>query len=201
MFRKLAMSFLFCSLTFVPCLSRAQQAKSDWADTLVKWDSDCSARGCLIQTDVLRGISGDPALPDSKDSREYVSINVAMERATRKPAYITFMVDPRAQQDQGIFVAFTDSKKVGGFWKMGIDQDGANRLPACECTADACIARVPFGLVPEGKDRKAMNLLDKFLNSDSVLILYRRAGKPYRTMVLLSSFKQEYERVLTTDLK
>lgn len=178
-----------------------QLPNGDPGDALVKWDSACSARGCLIQTDVLRGISDDSAPPDSKDSREYVSINVAMERATRKPAYITFMVDPRAQPDQGIFVAFTNSRKVDDSWKIEIDQDGANRLPAFECTANACIARIPFGLVPKGKDTRAMNLLDKFTESNSLLVLYMRDGKPYRTMVLLSSFKKEYQRVLSSEFK
>ena len=187
------------------CLSLPSQAqqnpKDDLADTPVKWDSKCSARGCLIQTDVLRGISDDRTLPDSKDYREYVSINVAMEKSTRKPAYITIMVDPRAQQDQGIFVAFTNTKKVGDSWKAEIDKDGANRLPACECTSNACIARVPFGLVPEGPDRKAIDLLDKFLNSNALLILYMKGGRPYRTMVLLSAFKMEYHRVLSSEFK
>jgi len=186
----------------MPSAAYAQEnVKGDPGDGLVKWDSTCSVRGCLIQTDVLRGISDDPAPPDPKDSREYVSINVAMERATRKPAYVTFMVDPRAQQDQGIFIAFTNSRKLGDAWKAEIDQDGANRLPACECTENACIARVPLGLVPEGKDRRSMNLLNKFMASTSLLILYMREGKPYRTMVLLSSFKKEYRRVLTDEFK
>jgi hypothetical protein len=165
----------------------------------VKWDSACSARGCLIQTDVLRGVSEDP--PDPKDSREYVSINVAMERVTRRPAYITFMVDPRAQRDQGIFVAFANSSRDGGSWSMKMDQDGASRLTIGECTANACIARVPLGIVEQGKDRRAMNLLDKFSESNSLLVLYMRNGKPYRTMVLLSSFKKEYQRVLTSEFK
>jgi invasion protein IalB len=198
----LAMLLVVSAFVALSPPSHAQQnPKDDLADSLVKWDSTCSARGCLIQTDVLRGISGDPTPPDSKDSREYVSINVAMERSTRKPAYITFMVDPRAQQDQGIFVAFTNTEKVGDAWKVEIDKDGANRLPACECTSNACIARVPFGLVSEGQDRRAINLLDKFTESNALLVLYMKNGKPYRTMVLLSSFKKEYQRVLTSEFK
>ena len=34
-----------------------------------------------------------------------------------------------------------------------------------------------------------MNLLGKFSESNSLLILYMRDGKPHRTMVLLSSFE------------
>src|ERR1700692_2194651 len=105
-------------------MTSAAHAQGDLGNSPIKWESTCSARGCLIQTDVLRGISDDPAPPNPKDYREYVSINVAMERATRKPAYITFMVDPRARRDQGIFVAFTNTSKVGGSWSTKIDQDG-----------------------------------------------------------------------------
>jgi hypothetical protein len=183
------------------CIHAQDSSKGNWGDLLVKWDSTCSARGCLIQTDVLRGISDDPVPPDPNDSREYVSINVAMERATRKPAYITFMVDPRAQRDQGLFVTFTNSSKVDGRWSMKIDDHGASRLSIDDCTANACIARVPLGLIGEDKDRRAMNLLDKFTESNSLLVLYMRNGKPYRTMVLLSSFKKEYQRVLTSEFK
>ncbi len=46
-----------------------------------------------------------------------------------------------------------------------------------------------------------MNLLDKFNQSSSLLVLYMKEGKPYRTMVLLSSFKKEYQRVLASELK
>jgi hypothetical protein len=198
--RSLSILLVTCSSIAISSASHAQKSdKSDWGDALVKWDSACSARGCLIQTDVLRGVSEDP--PDPKDSREYVSINVAMERVTRRPAYITFMVDPRAQRDQGIFVAFANSSRDGGSWSMKMDQDGASRLTIGECTANACIARVPLGIVEEGKDRRAMNLLDKFSESNSLLVLYMRNGKPYRTMVLLSSFKKEYQRVLTSEFK
>ena len=61
-------------------------------------------------------------------------------------------------------------------------------------------ARIADGLVDEGKERHRMDLLEKFLNSDSVLILYMKNGKPYRTMILLSSFKKEYAKLLSSDL-
>ena len=43
-------------------------------DLLVNWKTDCAPRGCLTQTEVLRGDSGSPANP--KDFREYVGVNV-----------------------------------------------------------------------------------------------------------------------------
>ena len=65
---------------------------------------------------------------------------------------------------------------------------------------DSCVARIPNGLVEEGKERHRTDLLEKFLDSDSVLILYLKNGKPYRTMVLLSSFKKAYAKLLGSEL-
>jgi hypothetical protein len=84
---------------------------------------------------------------------------------------------------------------------MKMDQDGASRLAIGECSANACKVLVPLGIIEEGKDVRSMHLLDKFLASDSLLILYMKDGKPYDTMVLLASFKKEYQRVLTSELK
>jgi hypothetical protein len=65
----------------------------------------------------------------------------------------------------------------------------------------SCMARVPLGVVKEGTERHKMDLLDKFLDSDHLLVLYMKGGHPYRTMVLLASFKKEYQRVLATELR
>lgn len=151
-----------------------------------------------MQTDVLRGESGDP--PDPKDFREYVGVDVALYRKSQKPGYFAFLVDPRTQQDQGIFIAFTKTTKDGDSWKINLDADGATRLAITNCNDKACTARVPLGLVEEGKDSHKMDLLEKFLNSDHLLVLYMKGGKAYRTMVLLSSFKKEYQRAMTSEL-
>jgi hypothetical protein len=184
---------ILCSLAAISTTSPAQRHVGISTHALVKWDRDCSQRGCLIQTDVLRGISDDPHPPDPSDSREYVNIDVAMERATRRPAFITFMVDPRAKLSQGIFVAFTHPMPT-------IDHDGATRLEIEKCTEDACTVHVPNGLAVD-KSGRTINLMDTFLQSDSLLVLYVRDGKPYRAMVLLSSFQKEYRRVLTSEFK
>jgi hypothetical protein len=68
-----------------------------------------------------------------------------------------------AGEDEGIFVAFTKSGKEDGSWSMKIDQHGASRLAIGECSADACVARVPLGIVEDGKHGRAIHLLDKFL--------------------------------------
>ena len=153
------------------------------AEPVVKWETACAARGCLMQTEVLRGDSGDP--PDRTDFHEYVGIDVAFERSTRKPAYFAFHVDPKAQRDEGISIAFTKAAKS--------DSGGTAKLDISDCDEKFCAARVPLGLVKKGRN---LNLLDKFLKSDHVVLLYMRGGKQYRTMVPLSSFQMDYQRVM-----
>ena len=149
-----------------------------------KWETTCVPQGCLLQTDILRGDSGDP--PDETDFHEYIGIDIAFERATRKPAYFAFRVDPNAQREQGISIAFGKGKNV--------DSDGTSKLDVADCDEKSCFARVPLGLVKKGRN---LNLLDKFLKADHIVVEYTRGGKQYRTMVLLSSFQAEYQRVLS----
>lgn len=175
-----------------------RNSSADWGDALVKWDTTCFEKGCLMQTDVLRGDSGDP--PDPKDFREYIGIEVALYRKSQKPGYISFLVDPRAQRDQGIFITFTHTSQENGHWKLDLDPEGPSRLAFTDCNDEACTARVPFGLVEDGLESHKMDLLERFLHSDHLLVLYVKDGKAYRTMIMLSSFKKEYERIMATEL-
>lgn len=189
---------LLCLVSFL-CPAQEKSTSADPRDAQVKWDSTCGARGCLMQTDVLRGVSDNP--PDPKDFREYVSLNVALDRSLSRPAYFSFLVDPRAQADQGIFITFAKTTQENGKWKVNLDPEGPSHLSIGACDKNACTARVPLGLVEDGKEAHKMDLLDKFLNSDHLLVLYMRDGHPYRTMVILSSFKKEYARVMENEMK
>lgn len=151
-----------------------------------------------MQTDVLRGDSGSP--PNPKDFREYVGIDVALLRKTRKPAYIAFYVDPRAAQDQGIFIAFAKTTRDGKSWKMALDSDGAMKIPIAGCGKLDCMARVPNAIEVQPSSNKRINLLHKFLTSDAVLVLYVKGQRAYRTMILLSSFQKDYKHTMTVDL-
>ena len=62
------------------------------------------------------------------------------------------------------------------------------------------MARIPAGLEVEPSTKKRVDLLNKFLNSDAVLVLYARGKKPYRTMIPLSSFQKDYQHVMAVDL-
>ena len=143
-------------------------------------------------TDVLRGYSGDPKPPNPKNRHEYIGNDVALERATRKPLFVTFHIDPKSQQNHGILLVFTKN--------MDVDLDSASKLPISTCDAEYCDATIPNGIVDGDNNSHRIDLLERFLSSDSVLVLYAKNGKEYRTMVLLSSFQAEYQRLLGTEL-
>jgi hypothetical protein len=189
---------LFLAVFSGSVFAQSNANHSGFNDLPVNWKTDCAPRGCLMQTEMLRGDSGSPA--DPKDAREYVGLNVALARKTRQPEYIAFYVDPRATQGQGIFVAFAKSTRNGSSWKMALDDDGAIKVPFTSCGKLGCMARIPAGLEVEPATKKRVDLLNKFLNSDAVLVLYARGKKPYRTMIPLSSFQKEYQHVTAVDL-
>jgi hypothetical protein len=193
-----AISLTLLAIAIGPAEAYGQGKPSidDPADASVKWETTCAARGCLLEADVLRGDSGDP--PDKSDFHEYIGIEVAFDRNTQKPAYFAFHVDANAERDAGISIAFTKTAKSGDSGKSTIDSDGTSKLEISDCDDKSCVVRVPLGLVKKTKDSRNLILLDKFLKSDHVVLLYMRGGKQYRTIVALSSFQKEYERVMTT---
>jgi hypothetical protein len=179
----------------VPC-----QSKSSSDDTAeVKWETTCAARGCLLQADILRGDSGDP--PDKSDFHEYIGIEVAFDRNTQKPAYFAFHVDANASREQGVLMAFTKPAKGSDTSKAALDSDGTSKLEVSDCDDKSCVVRVPLGLVKKSKDSRNLNLLDKFMKADRLILEYTRGGRQYRTMVALSSFQKEYERVLAIEAR
>jgi hypothetical protein len=172
---------------------------ANWGGLSVNWKTDCAARGCLMHTDVLRGDSGSPANP--KDFREYIGVDVALERETRQTAYIAFEVDPRATPGRGIFIEFVKTMRSGKSWKVSLDEDGTMEIPISRCKKWSCEARIPGGdFEVKPSTGKRINLLEKFLTSDAVMVLYTKSNRAYRTMILLSSFQKEYKQVMAVDL-
>jgi hypothetical protein len=170
----------------------------DLSDALVKWSTDCMPKGCIISADVLRGHSGDP--PNAKDSREYISVAVALNRSDRLPGYVFIQVPPGADKETGVFITFTRTTLKEGKWDMSTDPDGALKLEISGCKPESCMAAAKGGKLVSAKTNENVDLLRKFLSSDSILVLYYKSGRPYDTMVVLSSFKKEYKRVIETEL-
>lgn len=120
-----------------------------------KWDSSCMEGGCLMQTDILRGQDGATEAPTVGDFRDYVSIGVgALNHAP--PKFINFHVDPRAQRDSGIHIAFIESikpLKITGEWM----------LPMNKCDENECLAMFPNGIVKNDEGGPNLNLMGEFL--------------------------------------
>jgi hypothetical protein len=191
--RIISLAILAVSLSCTAALGQESSANES-SDAAVKWETNCAPRGCLLQTEVLRAESGDP--PDSSDFHEYIGIDVAFDRQTRKPAYFVFHVNPDADRGQGVWIGFA---KTGNKGSANVDSDGTSKLDLSDCDDKSCAARVPLGLVKKSKDSRNLNLIDKFLKADQLMVLYTKGGKQYRTMVSLSSFHEEYQRVVTAE--
>lgn len=168
-------------------------AEVDIGAKLFPWRAKCIEVGCLISIDVLRGISGEATPPDVKDVREYITINVAVARASKQVDFISFQVDPRASRDTGIYIGFMTSSGSGKDYKLTRDE-GLTRLHFEQCTDQFCTARVVSG------DAGTLERFDdKFQSATGLWILYERDGHAYRTMVLLSPYRAELQRVLAQE--
>jgi hypothetical protein len=69
----------------------------------------------------------------------------------------------------------------------------------CRPTRRAWQRQTP-GFEVQPSKGKRINLLEKFLTSDGVMVLYTRGKRAYRTMILLSSFQKEHTHVIAVDL-
>ena len=135
----------------VPLWCNAQKSDpNDWSDALVKWDTQCSPKGCLLMTDVLRGDSGNP--PNPKDFREYIGIYVAVDRDTQKPAYFAFHVDPAEQLgDGGSTVAEVQPAEPSMAAERGVRNVVFDRLADREPLFLAVFAQEPETLPDAGR--------------------------------------------------
>jgi hypothetical protein len=187
-------------LIFICSRALAQRTtdRADSNDLLVKWNVDCSPRRCLMHTARLRGDSSRPA--DSRDSREYIGISIQLERETGQPEDMIFSVDPRAARDQGIFIGFARTTKVGGSWEMELDKKSTIRIPIASCGDVACLATVPKGVEVQPSTGQRIDLMDELLTFDEVLILYVEGKNAYRTMIPLASFHEEYKKLMAVNI-
>jgi len=91
--------------------------------------------------------------------------------------------------------------RSGNAWKAALDEDGTMEIPIARCDKLSCQARIPVGgFDVKPYTGKRINLLEKLLTSDAVMVLYTKGKTAHRTMILLSSFQKEYQRVMAVDL-
>jgi len=197
MFPRMGLVVVLSLLTSSQSVAQDYTSRSDSHGSIDKWLTSCESNECLMRTEILRGDSGDPA--DSGDSRNYIGISIALDKAARQLDYVELSVDPRATQHQGIFIGFVKSIKKGNDWNMQLD-DGALPIPLVSCTKVRCLARVSKGTNARSSTGMRINILSKFLVCDGVLILYVENGKAYRTMIPLDSFHRDYQKIFARDV-
>jgi hypothetical protein len=179
------------------CFAQKTGTAGDGGDDGFTWDTRCVEKTCLLSTQVL-GESGSPAA--AEDPRKFVAIGVKLDRSTLKPQSFVFLVPSNAEQHQGVMISFGKAKKEGNHWTTELDVHGASRIPVTSCNKDACAVEVPRGLLEEGKGSHKTDLLYEFLHSEYFVFLYRSEGNSHSNMVLLSPFKEAYEKVRVSEI-
>jgi hypothetical protein len=163
------------------------------------WDTQCQEKGCMLFLDVLHGAAGEASPPDPKDSKQYISLMVAIDRETRKLVYLAFHLPPDADPKQGFFVAFASDRQSNGQVTIEPDKASLMNLGFDSCDADSCIARLREGKVDDGKGG-LIDLLQGFNEKDHLWLMYTRKGKPIRTMIPLVPYRTAYRHVLDVEL-
>ncbi len=183
----------------IPHVEKRDGLPTQELDKAFHWDVKCQERGCMMFLDVLHGAIGEKAPPDPNDSKQYISLMVAVDRATRKPAYLAFHFPPDGDEKHGFIVGFAFDKTEKGRFTLKPDPDGTNHLGFDSCEADSCVARMREGKVDDGKGG-FIDLLQKFNTADHLWLMYTRKGQPIRTMIPLGPFKTAYTQVVTKEL-
>jgi hypothetical protein len=167
-------------------------------DQAFHWDTQCQEKGCMLFLDVLHGAAGQTTPPDAKDSKQYISLMVAIDRATRKSAYLAFHFPPDADPKQGFFVAFASDTQSNGQITIEPDKASLLNLGFDSCDSDSCVARLREGKVDDGKGG-LVDLLKDFNEKDHLWLMYTRKKKPIRTMIPLDSYRIAYQHLLATE--
>lgn len=196
--------FVLSFLVFVAPIARlhAQQRLSpqDAAATIhrmpadredyIRWQTECDATKCTLSADVLRGASGDP--PDRTDHDQYITLSINLPRKSAKPDAVLLHLPPWAQKDQGLFLAFVPKPAADPSIPPELDADGATSLAFTTCDDESCLAQAPGGLI--AANGRNIDVFDRLLHSDHLIVLFTSDGAPYRTSIALDSFHQAWER-------
>lgn len=183
--------FFSVSLIVISFVSHSQEPDKNGLGILHPWEVTCHQDKCVMDATILRG--GQGAKGDHDNPNEYINMGMRLKRGDAPLQLITLSVDPKAQCNSGLFIAFTDTAKNGDFLNMKMDNDGAIPIKFTRCDSKSRLAEIPFGIVKS--DKGDIHLLDKFNVSSTAIILYVKEGKAYRTMVDLAGFKIKYREV------
>jgi hypothetical protein len=183
--------FLSVSLIVISFTSHSQEPGKNGLGILHPWEATCHQDRCVMDATILRGEQGAKA--DQDNPNEYIWMGMKLKRGDAPLQLITLSVDPKAQCNSGLFIAFTDTVRNGDALNMKMDNNGAIPIPFTRCDSKSRLAEIPFGIVKS--DKGNIHLFDKFNMSSTAIILYVKEGRAYRTMVDLAGFKMKYSEV------
>jgi len=149
----------------------------------------------MLFLDVLHGAEGQKTPPNPHDSRQYISLMVAIDRATRKPAYLAIHIPPDADRGKGFFIGFAKDEQVNGQWNTKVVPGSVLNLGFDSCDKDSCVARIREGKVADDKGG-FIDLLDEFDSADHLALMYARQGQLIRTSIPLNPYRTAYKKAI-----
>ncbi|MSO97307.1 MAG: hypothetical protein EXR11_03680 [Rhodospirillaceae bacterium] len=179
---------------------QTEEKDGPFAATVGNWDVKCVDVGCLLSKDF---VIADPDHPiQDQANPEFATIAVTISRDGNRVGWVSFQVPPDARQDAGLFVRFATSVRdpsVPVGWRMELDSV-LYKFMFDECDSDSCTARIERGIFPATDSSPELNLVEKFLNSNFVLLLFQREGEAFRAMEPLFPFKRAYKKLMEAEL-
>lgn len=185
----LALNFL---LSFIgSSFSQTNDNIKSTTDSIVKiftWDIEKVDKGSLMYLDV-------PYQRDNADSTEYLTLTVAKDTASLRPAFISVIIPNNIVQSNGIFIAFASNVTSNGQRSMKLEKGTMVRINFESCNDETCTARIINGYA-SSDDGTQQDIFKNFLHYDHVLFLFvYKNGSHKSVAVPLFSFKEQYKNL------
>ncbi|MFO1251871.1 MAG: hypothetical protein U1E77_12270 [Inhella sp.] len=126
--------------------------------------------------------------------QEVLTITVAVNRASRDVAFMSFIVPTTASPLSGLRIAFAALDEKGAGAPVKVTQTAI--LPFEECRSDGCVARVPGGVFRPSPVHPAIDLLQLFKSAHLVEFEYVVNGQAVRASTALRGFQISHDKVM-----
>lgn len=163
----------------------------DCASSQSTWDTQQVKNGTMMFLDV-------PFLRKDTSKVEYVTLSVAKREDKEQPAFMSIIVPNNVDKVNGVFIEFAKTVKTNedpSGWKLKLENDPI-RIPFYTCQKDGCYARVTDGYVTDEESKQQVNIYNKFMNYDNILVLFIYPDGSHKSVAIpLCTFKQQYKKL------
>ena len=170
-------------------VSTAQASEVDARERAPKlplyiWQVESLETKWLLFVDVFHG--GDQA--DPNDMNNYLSVAVAIDRVTKKAAFVSFQLSGVADKETGLSGVLFNPTAKGS--ELSVESETSFELEFDGC-AEACVVRVING---EARDKHAerIDLLKGLLTHSHLLVRYGQSGEQRSALLPLSDLHDKY---------